>query len=51
MGPRNEDHWAVKRYRRFLEWDIVNQPPWVRTLEHALDPALGKSVVFYGRKA
>jgi SAM-dependent methyltransferase len=51
VGPRNEDHWAVKRYRRFLEWDIVNQPPWVRTLEHALDPALGKSVVFYGRKA
>lgn len=51
VGPRNESHWAVSRYRRFLEWDIINQPKWVRTLEHALDPALGKSVVLYGRKA
>lgn len=51
VGPRNENHWAVSRYRRFLEWDIINQPRWVRTLEHALDPALGKSVVLYGRKA
>jgi SAM-dependent methyltransferase len=51
VGPRNESHWAVSRYRRFLEWDIINQPKWVRTVEHALDPALGKSIVLYGRKA
>jgi SAM-dependent methyltransferase len=50
VGPRNDSHWAVKRYRRFLEWDIVNQPRWVRTLEHTLDPLLGKSIVLYGRK-
>jgi SAM-dependent methyltransferase len=50
VGPRNEDHWAVRRYRKFLEWDIINQPRWVRTVEHALDPVLGKSVVLYGRK-
>jgi len=50
VGPRNEDHWAVRRYRRFLEWEIINQPRWVRRVEHVLNPALGKSVVLYGRK-
>ncbi|MEY4372505.1 MAG: hypothetical protein RL219_1274 [Actinomycetota bacterium] len=50
VGPSNNEHWAVSRYRRFLEWDIVNQPRSVRVLERALDPVLGKSIVFYGRK-
>ena len=50
VGPANNDHWAVSRYRRFLEWDIVRQPTAVRLVERALNPALGKSVVLYGRK-
>lgn len=50
VGPSNNDHWAVSRYRRFLEWDIVRQPRTVRAVEHALNPLLGKSIVFYGRK-
>jgi len=50
VGPSNNDHWAVSRYRRFLEWDIVKQPRSVRLLERTLNPVLGKSVVFYGRK-
>ena len=51
VGPGNNDHWAVARYRRFLEWDIINQPRSVRLLERSLDPMLGKSLVFYARKA
>jgi len=50
VGPRRDDHWAVARYRQFLEWDIVHHPRWVRRLEAALDPLLGKSMVFYARK-
>lgn len=50
VGPSNNDHWAVSRYRRFLEWDIVRQPRTVRAVEHALNPLFGKSIVFYGRK-
>lgn len=51
VGPSNNDHWAVAQYRRFLEWDIVKQPRSVRALERVLDPVLGKSIVFYGRKS
>jgi SAM-dependent methyltransferase len=45
VGPSNDEHWAVNRYRRFLEWDIVNQPRSIRLLERTLDPVLGKSLV------
>jgi SAM-dependent methyltransferase len=51
VGPRRDDHPAVTRYRSFLEWDIVRGHPAVRLAERALDPVLGKSVVFYARKA
>jgi len=50
VGPANHDHWAVRRYRQFLEWDIVNQPTSVKLLDRGLSPALGKSIVFYARK-
>jgi SAM-dependent methyltransferase len=50
VGPANGDHPLVRGYRRFLEWDIVNQPRRVRQIEQALNPVLGKSVVIYARK-
>jgi SAM-dependent methyltransferase len=50
VGPSNDDHPAVRRYRHFLEWDIVNQPTATKVAERALSPVLGKSIVFYGRK-
>ena len=40
----------MRRYRQFLEWDIVKHPTSVRLLDRALSPALGKSIVFYARK-
>lgn len=34
-------------YERFLEWVIVNETPTVDALERALDPVVGKSLVYY----
>lgn len=50
VGPRNEDHPAVRTYRRFLEWDIVRQPRTTLVAERVLSPMLGKSLVLYGHK-
>ena len=50
VGPRNDDHPAVAKYRQFLEWDIVEQPTSTRVAERVLSPVLGKSIVFYGVK-
>ena len=51
VGPRNENHWAVTKYRRFLEWDIISQPRSTKVVDRVLNPVLGKSIVFYARKA
>ena len=45
VGPRNDDHPAVAAYRRFLEWDIIEQPRSTRIAERVLSPVLGKSFV------
>jgi SAM-dependent methyltransferase len=50
VGPRNDDNPAVKRYREFLEWDIMEQPAVTRVADRVLSPVLGKSIVFYGVK-
>ncbi|MEX2625572.1 MAG: methyltransferase domain-containing protein [Ilumatobacteraceae bacterium] len=50
VGPHDDDHRLVRSYRRFLEWDIVNQPRSTRIAERVLAPVLGKSTVFYARK-
>ena len=50
VGPHDDDHPLVERYRRFLEWDIIEQPTSTRVAEKVLSPVLGKSLVFYGRK-
>ncbi len=50
VGPSNNDHPAVTKYRQFLEWDIIKQPRSTRIAERLLSPVLGKSSVFYGTK-
>jgi SAM-dependent methyltransferase len=50
VGPRNDNHPLVKRYRRLLEWEIVKQPKFLQVTERVLSPALGKSYVVYGVK-
>jgi SAM-dependent methyltransferase len=50
VGPRNDDNPAVRKYREFLEWDIMEQPTVTRVADRVLSPVLGKSIVFYGVK-
>ena len=50
VGPTDDDHPLVARYRRFLEWDIVEQPRSTRLAERVLSPVLGKSAVYYATK-
>ena len=50
VGVDDADHPLVRAYHRLLVWDMV-QAPWItRTLERALDPLVGKSLVLYLRK-
>ena len=48
VGVDDDDHPIVRRYRRFLEWDIVRQPRSTRIADRMLSPLLGKSLVLYG---
>ena len=50
VGPDDDDHPAVANYRRFLEWDIIEQPTSTKIAERVLAPVLGKSSVHYGTK-
>ena len=50
VGVTDDDHPAVVRYRRFLEWDIIEQPRSTRIAERVLSPVMGKSLVLYGVK-
>lgn len=50
VGPNDDDHPAVAKYRRFLEWDIIEQPTSTKFAERVLSPVLGKSSVHYGTK-
>jgi SAM-dependent methyltransferase len=50
VGVTNDDHPLVRRYRRFLEWDIIEQPRSTRVAERLLSPLLGKSIALYGVK-
>ena len=50
VGPTDDDHPAVVKYREFLEWDIVEQPSVTRIADRVLSPVLGKSSVHYATK-
>jgi SAM-dependent methyltransferase len=50
LGPEKEAACPVKLYRRFLTWDIMQQPALTRFAERLLNPLLGKSLVVYFKK-
>ena len=50
VGVSDEQHPAVARYKRLLEWDIVRAPTITRVADRVLNPVLGKSLVLYARK-
>jgi SAM-dependent methyltransferase len=47
---RQDSHFLVRLYHRFLVWDLMDRPWLTRTLERILNPLMGKSVVMYFRK-
>ncbi len=51
VGLDRPDVWPVRQYHRFLVWTITSGNQFVRDLEHALDPVLGKSLVLYAVKS
>jgi ubiquinone/menaquinone biosynthesis C-methylase UbiE len=50
VGLDREDSRRVQLYHRFLVWDMMRRPALTRFLETALQPFIGKSVVYYGIK-
>jgi ubiquinone/menaquinone biosynthesis C-methylase UbiE len=48
VGLEREGDCRVQLYHRFLVWDMMRRPALTRVLETALQPFIGKSVVFYG---
>jgi len=50
VGPRREDNKAVNAYKKFLEWDIINQPKVTHYADKILNPLLGKSLAVYATK-
>ena len=50
VGVDDADHVLVRAYHRLLVWDMMRKPWLTRTLERALDPIVGKSLVLYLRK-
>jgi SAM-dependent methyltransferase len=51
VGPRNDDHPMVQKYRTMLEWEITEQPGSMKVLERTLAPVMGKSFIVYGVKS
>jgi SAM-dependent methyltransferase len=50
VGPTKNDHPLVAKYRKFLEWDIIEGPVSTRIAEKVLSPVLGKSFIVYSTK-
>jgi SAM-dependent methyltransferase len=50
VGIDRDEAIPARAIKRFLEWQIVKRPPGLDSVERALDPILGKSLVVYVRK-
>lgn len=51
LGVSREQAAPARLYHRVLVYDLMRRPWLTRTLERALNPLLGKSVVVYARRA
>jgi SAM-dependent methyltransferase len=49
-GPRRHQPPLVNRYKRLLEWEIIERPRSMQVVEQVLAPVLGKSFIVYGVK-
>lgn len=47
----NQDsNYFVRLYKKFLEYHIIQNPPWLNNLEKFINPIFGKSIAFYFEK-
>jgi SAM-dependent methyltransferase len=51
VGVDDADAWPVRKYHDFLVWQIERRPAWLDTVDRALNPVIGKSLVVYTEKA
>jgi SAM-dependent methyltransferase len=49
-GVDREPGRVARWYHDLLSWQITTRPRWLDSIERALDPVLGKSLVLYARK-
>ena len=49
-GVNNADRLLARRYHDVLVWQIMKNPPVLRTADRILNPVLGKSLVVYAMK-
>ena len=50
VGVHDDDHPLARAYHRLLVWDIMRRPALTRLADRALNPMIGKSLVFYAAK-
>ena len=47
LWDQPDDHFALKKYEDFLNWELFKAPKASRLVEKMINPVLGKSVVYY----
>ncbi|MFI5053846.1 MAG: SAM-dependent methyltransferase, partial [Acidimicrobiia bacterium] len=50
VGLDNVEAWPVRKYHDFLVYQIEKQPKWIESMDRALNPLLGKSLIVYTEK-
>jgi hypothetical protein len=40
----------VRQYKKFLEYQILQNPSWLKKIENYMNPLFGKSIAFYFQK-
>ena len=45
-----ESNWLVRQYKKFLEYQILQNPLWLQKIETIMNPIFGKSIAFYFQK-
>jgi len=47
---KQDSNFLVKIYKKFLEYQILQSPKWLDSLEKIINPIFGKSIAFYFEK-
>ena len=49
-GVNQPDRPLARRYHDFLVWQLTKNPRWLATIDRALNPVMGKSLVIYTQR-